>query len=286
MRRAGLLLLALAGMLPALAAAEALEVSPRPMPRPGNDGSPVILAPGALAQSPAPRRRPPAAFRPREVVQPAAQPVALPMLAMVSPPERPENLRRLSTVQAIGYVGNVPAGGIGRGGLCGDSRIKGNPIPAIPASMAGCGLPDGVEVTSVSGIPLSTPAKIDCPTAGALAHWVDFAVIPSFGKLGGGVARIETASSYNCRPQNNIPGAKISEHGRGRAVDISGFRLVNGTTVTVLDGWGQGQHGMILKTIRRAACSTFATVLGPGSDPYHSDHFHLDTARRPTSYCR
>jgi hypothetical protein len=38
--------------------------------------------------------------------------------------------------------------------------------------------------------------------------------------------------------------------------------------------------------MRKAACGPFNTVLGPGSDPFHGDHFHLDTARGRGPYCR
>jgi hypothetical protein len=39
--------------------------------------------------------------------------------------------------------------------------------------------------------------------------------------------------------------------------------------------------------MHRAACGTFGTTLGPGSDGMHEDHFHYDTARhRNGAYCR
>ena len=55
-----------------------------------------------------------------------------------------------------------------------------------------------------------------------------------------------------------------------------------------------GKNGLaqnaFLKEVRKAACGPFTTVLGPGSDPYHSDHFHLDLAQRGKTgrglYCR
>ena len=34
-----------------------------------------------------------------------------------------------------------------------------------------------------------------------------------------------------------------------------------------------------LREIFVGSCRIFATVLGPGADPYHYDHFHLDLAR-------
>jgi hypothetical protein len=32
--------------------------------------------------------------------------------------------------------------------------------------------------------------------------------------------------------------------------------------------------------VRRGACDSFTTVLGPGYDANHRDHFHLDLMRR------
>jgi hypothetical protein len=134
-------------------------------------------------------------------------------------------------------------------------------------------------------VQLSTPAQIDCITAQALNNWVNGALVPSVGSAGGGVARLEIAASYVCRPRNNQRGNKISEHGRGRAVDISAITLENGQKISVLDDWGRGKGGRILKSIRKAACGPFTTVLGPGSDRHHRDHLHLDTARGNRLYC-
>jgi hypothetical protein len=92
---------------------------------------------------------------------------------------------------------------------------------------------------------------------------------------------------YACRTRNSVKGAKISEHGRGRAIDIAAFQLRNGSEISVLKHWGQGGNGKALSKIHRAACGPFGTVLGPKSDRHHRDHFHFDTARyRSGPYCR
>ncbi len=177
-----------------------------------------------------------------------------------------------------------PKAGAG-GSVCGIPGVKGHAIKPIKAAMKGCGLTDGVEVTSVAGVQLSEPANIDCQTAAALDRWVAGAVLPAVGSMGGGVARLEVAASYVCRPRNNQSGGKVSEHGRGRAVDVAAITLENGQSISVLEDWGRGKGGRILKAIRTAACGPFATVLGPGSDRFHRDHLHLDTARGKRRYC-
>ncbi|MEZ5779302.1 MAG: extensin family protein [Paracoccaceae bacterium] len=259
----------------------------RPRPRPGSSAVEVIAATATIRHlRPHPRHG--AAQRPAVIVQKAARTRVAALVASIRPPERPENLRRLSQAKAVAYrTQPVPEATTGRkGSVCGDPSIKGTTIPPIAAKLKGCGLSEGVTVTSVSGVALSTPATVDCTTASALKSWVESGVKPAVGKLGGGVSSLRVAASYSCRGRNNVKGAKVSEHGRGRAVDVSAIVLANGTAITVLKGWGSSAHGKKLKAMRKAACGTFNTVLGPGSDRYHSDHFHLDTARGRGAYCR
>lgn len=56
--------------------------------------------------------------------------------------------------------------------------------------------------------------------------------------------------------------------------------------VSVLKGWGSETHGKTPVSKRKGACGTFNTVLGPGSDRFHRDHLHFDTARGRGPYCR
>ena len=260
----------------------------RPRPRPGAALSAPVIAADTGAPDARPAPRPGAAQRPAEVVQPAAALPADPAL-LPRPKPRPENLPRLSAAIGAGFRPQpIPEPTTGsKGAVCGNPAIRGTPIPPIRGAVPGCGLSDGVAVTAVSGVRLSTPAQIDCTTARALNTWVESAVKPAVGRLGGGLAGLEVAASYSCRGRNNQAGAKVSEHGKGHAVDISGLILANGVTVSVLKGWRDRQQGKILRSIHRSACGTFGTVLGPGSDGFHENHIHVDTARyRSGSYCR
>ncbi|UWQ22615.1 extensin family protein [Jannaschia sp. W003] len=172
------------------------------------------------------------------------------------------------------------------GGLCGRASIAGRRIPPV-AGRGACGIPDAVRVSRVAGVTLSRPLRMDCGTAQALDDWVRGGVIPAVGTHGGGPVQLEVMAGYACRTRNSQAGAKISEHGKGRAVDVGGIRLANGRTISVLGDWGKGTGGRILRAVHAAACGTFGTVLGPESDRFHRDHFHLDTARyRSGSYCR
>lgn len=205
------------------------------------------------------------------------------------PLSRPENLKRKATVRAAGFLPVPQPKAIGRskGGLCGIKSLSGQSIATIPARVPGCGLTDGVRVTAVDGIQLSPSALMDCATAQALAQWVKSGLKPAVGRKGGGVAEIKVAAHYICRTRNNKSGGKISEHGRGKAIDISGITLKNGARIKVLTGWRDPAQGRMLKSMHKSACGPFGTVLGPNADRHHRDHFHFDTARhRNGAYCR
>lgn len=151
-----------------------------------------------------------------------------------------------------------------------------------------CGIPAAYSVTEVAGVRLSRPATLTLATAEALETWVRRVVVPEVGNRGGGLESLTVAASYACRTRNSRPDTRISEHALGRAIDISGFVFADGTRMTVEDGWrGDRRDRKLLRALHRGACGPFGTVLGPESDRYHQDHFHLDIARyRSGPYCR
>ncbi|QFT64853.1 Extensin-like protein C-terminus [Roseivivax halotolerans] len=173
-----------------------------------------------------------------------------------------------------------------RGALCGDPDIQGEYVGYVPGRINGCGVEDAVEVRAVSGVALSQRAVLHCSTARALKSWVNRAAKPAVGSVGGGISELRVAAHYNCRTRNHQPGAPISEHGKGRAIDISAITLRDGSQLSVLGGYRTANQGPILKRMYKGACGIFGTTLGPDSDRYHQDHFHFDTARhRSGSYC-
>lgn len=174
-----------------------------------------------------------------------------------------------------------------RGAVCNDPDIQGENVGLVPGRISGCGVQNAVKVRSVSGIGLSQQSVMDCRTAQALKTWVNRGMKPAVGSHGGGVQKILVAAHYACRTRNNQAGARISEHGKGRAIDISGFRMRDGTEITLLTGWDRRDTGAILREMHQRACGVFGTVLGPESNRFHRDHFHFDTARyRSGSFCR
>ena len=264
-------------------AAGAPLTSPRPVPRPevGPEIGPEIgpAHPEARAEAAGLETilrdifRPPAleaavaealARSPRPAPRPASGPASQPQAAPAPDPRAPRD-----------------------GSVCGVRGIRGVAIAPVPAKLPGCGIAQPVRVSAVAGVSLSQPSVMDCTTAEALNDWVENGVLPEIGRRGGGAASLRVIAGYSCRPRNNKPGARISEHGKGRAIDISGVVLQNGDFLGVLEGWPTRREGRILRALFRAACGPFGTVLGPDADRFHKNHFHLDTARyRGGPYCR
>ena len=239
------------------------------------------------APLPRPRRRPEA---PAGEAAPARS-LGASFLAALRPEPRPRGLARRAApepevVQAAAVI--RPAPGTGplvsrRGSVCGVPGIQGETIAPIVGRVRGCGVANPVRITSVDDVALSQPAIMDCDTAKALNTWVQRGLQPAFG---GQVTRLQVAGHYVCRTRNHKSGARLSEHSRGKAIDISGLTLANGTTLSIARDW-RGRNGKALKAAHRAACGPFGTTLGPGSDGMHEDHLHFDTARhRNGPYCR
>ena len=171
------------------------------------------------------------------------------------------------------------------GGLCGVPGLEGERIGDV-AGKGACGIEDAVRVTRVAGISLSQGSRMTCEAATSLDRWVRDAAIPAIGNKGGGLAQLKVAAEYSCRTRNNRRGAKLSEHAKGNAIDISAFLLKDGSQLTVLNDW-TGANSSTMRQMHGEACGPYGTVLGPNSDRYHRDHFHFDVADyRSGPYCR
>lgn len=301
-------LVAMAGM-----ARADMTSSPRPVPRPaGLDAGSAAPVEGAGIVRPRPRPAlAPALSEPADtapvlpvqadtVVRPMPRPAgivvaeAAPADAAVSPaaPDAPRPKPRPNGMQMP--EGDAPKRGglaalFGKGAgkkpvvtdgyVCGDPDIRGDELAPILSRTKGCGIAEPVRVTSVDGVRLRGGATIDCGTAKALKTWIDKGMRPAFAKE---VVELQIAASYVCRPRNNVRGNKISEHGRGKAVDIAAFVFADGSSWTVLNDYNRQ-----VRKAHKAACGIFGTTLGPGSDGYHENHLHFDTAAyRSGPYCR
>jgi hypothetical protein len=156
----------------------------------------------------------------------------------------------------------------------------------------GCGAAAALKVTSIAGVAIVPAAELSCDMVENLHGWVGNAVVPAAKKhLGKRLVQINNASAYACRRRNNSFSGKLSEHAKANALDIATLEFEDASKITIKGDWsglrqlvGGSGKGNFLREIRKYACIRFTTVLGPGSDRYHGDHFHIDVARRKSGY--
>jgi hypothetical protein len=184
----------------------------------------------------------------------------------------------LNPPDAIPSEANVPPPSACQIGLA--ERAVIHPLPPINGPSE-CGGTDMVRLEAViladrSRAAVSPPATLTCSMAKAVANWVREDIAPATIELGGQLRAIDNYSSYVCRRRNNVPGAKLSEHARGNALDLRAITL----TTRRVDLTDVEVSRDFRDWMRKSACARFATVLGPGSDGYHEHHVHIDLAQR------
>ncbi len=158
---------------------------------------------------------------------------------------------------------------------------------------AGCSTVGTVSLGALQGdgarFQLTNMGPVSCPLADTLAAWARFGVDRAAREiLRSPLARIETMGSYNCR---NVAGSgRLSAHATAQAVDVAAFVLADGRRVSVLDGWGGGtvDEQRFLRLVHASACKRFGTILGPGYNAAHRDHFHLEAPKLigGSGFCR
>ncbi len=150
-----------------------------------------------------------------------------------------------------------------------------------------CGVPYPVRVTGVAGdVAVKPAATLNCMAAARLSQWVSQEVKPAARwKLWTRPTALVNASSYRC---SRIAGSRtVSEHATGNAVDIAGFKMANGDTIRVEPkGFFDFSEKSFQNMVRLSACEYFGTVLGPGYNRAHDDHFHLDLKERRRTVCK
>jgi hypothetical protein len=161
-------------------------------------------------------------------------------------------------------------------------------VPA-PARSAGveCGYHDGMRLAPSPLEARAAPPGLvtSCPVAAAMLILERQVIQPAAMRhFGSRVAEIAHAGSYSCRRLYNRADGPFSEHATADAVDVLGFRLDDGTRISVLRDWSdEGDKGAFLREVRDGACDLFATTLSPDYNQAHADHLHLDQAARGRS---
>lgn len=153
----------------------------------------------------------------------------------------------------------------------------------------GCGAPHPLTVSGLpEGVALAPPAVLTCAMTEATARFVrDHAAPQSHAIFNARLSSINQVSAYVCRTRSS--GSKLSEHARANALDWGSLELSDGTRIDIVrHRRSEPRRARLIGRLRDAACGPFKTVLGPGSDPDHADHFHFDLAERRNggTYCQ
>ncbi len=140
---------------------------------------------------------------------------------------------------------------------------------------------DAVQLPGGASIALKPAPLLRCEMAEALANWIREDAASQLAHGGAPPREVQTFDDYDCRGRNRMPGGKLSEHGKGNAIDLRAFTLADNRVLALTDIAAPADTR---RALRESACARFSTVLGPGSDGYHESHIHLDLAQRRHGY--
>jgi len=157
------------------------------------------------------------------------------------------------------------------------------PVTQHAAANPACVIDTPVKLVSVptatrtgASIRLPEEPMLACRFAERVGHFLgDLAAAVIAGRLSSELKAVRTGPGYECRNRNRAANGHLSAHALGIAVDVAAFELANGKVLPIKpDGDARGEAAVA--AVRTAACGWFTTILGPGSDPAHTDHMHLD----------
>jgi hypothetical protein len=217
------------------------------------------------------------AFERQKAMQRAQEPQQVAMLPRTrNPMAEPESQ----------YTGQMPRSEVACRQRLRKLGVEFRDIPRI-SNGPSCGIDYPIELGGLSGgIDVKPAVKLNCEVTEAFAKWVKYELAPSSRyRYWSGVKTIKPLGGYSCRTMNSRRGNPMSEHAHGNAIDVGKFVLKNGKEIDVRKkGFFAFREKGLLKAVRTDSCKYFNTVLGPGSDPFHKDHFHFDLRTRKTGY--
>lgn len=160
-------------------------------------------------------------------------------------------------------------------------RLKVEYTDLAPIRDGQCGIDHPVKVASIGSVQMKPAATLTCAMALSVAQWTKNELTPSARRRYlSGVKTIHQGSSYSCRKIARSGGV-LSEHGKGNALDIMRIELNSGRDIDVRKpGFFAFREKGLLNTVRADGCQYFSTVLGPGYNRDHRDHFHFDIKQR------
>ena len=134
---------------------------------------------------------------------------------------------------------------------------------------------------------LQTPNPLmSCPMAAAFVLWERQSVVPAARRiLGTEAVGLDHVGTYTCRRMRSEAAIAPSAHSRADAIDVAGFRLADGRTLSIEKSWkGNGAESAFVHTVYGGACQIFHTTLSPQYNRAHAAHLHLDMG--PDRFCR
>ncbi len=172
-----------------------------------------------------------------------------------------------------------------------DCRLRLEKVAAVEPMprLIGPGACGGRDMVQLDAVLLADRTRVDikpapvlrCEMAETLAAWIREDAAPRVSAIGGALRSMDNYDDFECRGRNRVVGAKLSEHGKGNAVDVRSITLADGRVVGLTDMKAPKD---LRAGLRAGACERFSTVLGPGADGHHEGHIHLDIAERRNGY--
>jgi hypothetical protein len=139
-----------------------------------------------------------------------------------------------------------------------------------------CRVETAVRVSRIE-VAFNHPATMSCRLAARIDAFERMTVQRlALEDLGHPVTRIDHLGAYSCRTSTGNHD-QLSEHAFGLAIDISAFKLSDGTIISVEHDWSPpGRKSDFLHHLAHSACQYFSMVLTPDSNSDHFNHMHLD----------
>ncbi len=158
-----------------------------------------------------------------------------------------------------------------------ESAAQYTAMPDLEASDT-CHITGRVDLRGVGDASLAS-IETRCAIGLRMAMWEEHALQPAARDLfGAQISQIDHIGSYNCR---RIRGSseRWSTHATADAIDVSGFRLDDGTRLRLINDWDDGgPKGAFLRRARDSACDWFRVTLSPDYNALHADHFHVQSS--------
>lgn len=150
----------------------------------------------------------------------------------------------------------------------------------------GCGWTDAVRLRGIGTAQLQRSVIVTCPLAASLVLLDRQVLQPAAEALfRQPVRQIDHVGSYACRRIDHRERGPLSRHARAEAIDLTGFELADGHSITVSGDWsGERLDARFLHRVHDGACRVSGMVLGPDYNRAHRTHFHVQQGG--WGYCR